>query len=368
MKIGIVAPIWLKIPPDKYGGTEDVVYNLTEGLVKKGHDVTVFGTEACRVSAKIIATIKEPLIESGLGWDHPQSLNAHLYHYLEAFKAAKDFDILHLHINKGFDIPGLFLAIHTGIPVISTLHFPAPTVNFRSGSYAVLSQFARLPFVSISNAARSGNNWNFVRTVYNAINIEQLPYSNASDDYFAWIGKALPVKGLKEAIHVAKKAGVRLKIMAAVDKANPESVRYFEDEVKPLIDGKQIEFLGEADVKMKATVLGKAKAMLNPIQWPEPFGLVMAEAQAVGTPVIVLNKGAASELVVDGTTGFVVDDLDEMVEKIKVIDRIDRRACRKHVEETFSIESMIVGYEKAYDTVIENWKQYQKEQHQLLPL
>jgi glycosyltransferase involved in cell wall biosynthesis len=361
MKIGIAGSLWINTPPKKYGGTEAVIASLADKLVEKGHEVTVFGPQTMNLSAKIVPTLDKPLFEKGIGFDNYASINYYLNHYLEVFRRANDFDVLHVHLNKNHDNIALILGLNSKTPVLFTLHYPAPTADYRPDKYLILNKFKYLPFTSISNAARSGNDWNFVKTVYNAIDIKQFPFSSASEDYFVWIGKAIPAKGLKEAIEVAKKANIRLKIMAAIDEDKPSSVKYF-NELKPLMDGKQIIYMGEADMAMKTAVLGKAKAFINPLQWPEPFGLVMAESQAVGTPVIALNRGSAPELIVNGKTGFVVDTLDEMVEKIKDIGRIERDACRSHVEMMFSPEKMVEGYEQAYGQAIKGWKEYRAKQ------
>lgn len=367
MKIGITGTLWINTPPEKYGGTEAVVATLANTLTEKGHDVTVFGPQTMNVTAKVIPTLDKPLLDMGIGYNDYAAINYHLNHFLEAFRRAGDFDILHVHLNKTHDYIALLLALYCKTPVLFTLHFPAPTAEYRPEKYLILNKFKYMPYTSISNAARSGNDWNFIATVYNSIDIKQFKYSSDSDDYYAWIGKAIPIKGLKEAIDVALKTGITLKIMAAIDKNDPSSAGYFE-ELKPLMDGKQIIYMGEADMAMKTAVLGRAKAFLNPIQWPEPFGLVMAESQAFGTPVIALNKGSASELVINGETGFVVGTLDEMADKIKNISGIDRAACRKHVENLYSPVKMVDGYEQAYKLTAEKWDEYRKRQTEALGL
>lgn len=364
MKIGVVGPIWLDIPPKKYGGTEEVVTNLVNGLVEKGHDVTLFAAANSQTKAKLVPTIDMPLISKGIKFDDYSAINYHINHFLQAFSSSTDFDILHVHLNRNYDYASFPFALSSKIPILFTLHYPAPTQTYRPEKYLVLSQFSQFPLTSISNTARSGNDWNFIKTVYNGLTLDEFPFIKIPDNYFAWIGKALPIKGLKEAIQVAKKANVTLKIMAAIDKASPVSVDYFENEVKPLIDGTQIQFLGEADHAMKVEVIGKAKAFLNPLQWPEPFGLVMAESQAVGTPVIALNKGAVNEIIKDKKTGFIVETMDEMVEKIALIDSIHREDCRAYVEKHFSMQSMVTNYVDAYQTVIQNWETYLYKQYQ----
>jgi glycosyltransferase involved in cell wall biosynthesis len=375
MRIGIIGPIWLQIPPEKYGGTEVVVHDLAEGLVKAGHEVTLFAASTTKTSARLIPTIDKPLIPAGIGWDEPTAINYHLHHFLQAFQHTEEFDILHMHLNKVQDNSALVFALHSKTPVLFTFHYPIPTATYRPGKYKFLSDFPHFPYTSISNAARMGNDWNFVSTVYNSLDLSQYPFVETQDlaslqqgGYFAWLGKILPIKGLKESIEVAKKAGVQLKIMGAIDKDNPDSTAYFENDIKQLIDGKQIQFLGEADLKMKVEIFGKAKGFINALQWPEPFGLVMAEAQAMGAPVIALNKGAVAELVVNGKTGFVCESMDEMVDAVKKADTITREDCRAWVEEKFSRGNMIKGYEDAYTKTIQHWEEWRTQQRESINL
>ena len=363
MKIGVIGPIWLNIPPDGYGGTEEVVANLVNGLVDKGHDVTLFGPKTSKVKAKVFPTVEVPLREKNVEWTN---VNYNLNHYLDAFSKAAEFDILHMHLNKSQDYLTLPLSLHSKTPVLFTLHFKLPTPSFYKDRYEVLRRFRDLPFTSISNSQREALELNYVSTVYNSLNMDRFKFNSKAEDYFVWLGKIKKVKGTKEAILAAKKANVKLKVLGPVDRGVPEVVEYYEKEVKPLIDGKQIIEVGEVSPLERNRILSSAKALLNPISWQEPFGLVMAESQALGTPVIAFRRGAAPELIVEGKTGFLVKTVDEMVEKMGVIDKIKREDCRKNVEDNFSIPKMIEGYDAAYAKTIENWDNYLASQLKII--
>ncbi len=359
MKVGVIGPLWLNIPPVGYGGTELVVYNLVQGLTKDGHDVTLFGPKTAQVDCKVIPTIDAPLREQNIPWT--DMLNT-LHHITEAFDRAGQFDILHMHLNKSQDYLALPLALHSKTPVVFTFHFKLPTLQDNPLRYAILTKYNKFPYTSISNSQRGKMPLNFIATVYNSLNIAEFPLTEKPEDYFIWLGKVNPLKGTKEAILAAKKAGVKLKVLGAIDEGVPAMKDYYYNEIKPLIDGTQITWYGTVTTQEKAKLLGGAKAFLNPILWEEPFGLVMAEAQATGTPVISFNRGAAPEVIVNGKTGFLINTLDEMVEKMKVIDTIDRKTCRANIVDTFSVEAMATNYEKAYEATIARWEEYVEEQ------
>lgn len=355
MKVGVVGPIWLDIPPKGYGGTEEVVFNLVNGLAEKGHDVTLFGPGTAKVKSKLFPTVPHPLRSDKVPWE---DIGYSLYHITEAFDRAPDFDILHVHLNKEQDFLALPLAAKSKTPVVFTFHFMLPNGSFNPGRNKVLYKYKSLPFTTISDSQRARLPFNFIKTVYNSLDINYFPFNAKPQDKFVWLGKINSRKGTREAILAAKKAGVKLMVMGVVEKGVPEMLEYFEKEVMPLMDGEQILWLGEVGLGEKARHLSEAKGFLNPIQWEEPFGLVMIESQAVGTPVISFNRGAAPELIIDGKTGFLVEDIDQMVSKIKDIDQISRMDCRKNVENNFSIAKMVEGYEDAYKTTIKNWDKY----------
>ncbi|HSW97174.1 MAG TPA: glycosyltransferase family 4 protein [Candidatus Saccharimonadales bacterium] len=368
MRVGIIGPIWLDIPPRAYGGTEEVIANLANGLVDNGHDVTVFGPANTTLKSKLVSTIKQPLRNANIEW---HNVLYTLYHITEGFDRASEFDILHMHLNKSQDYIALPLALHSKTPVTFTFHFRLPlNEGAMQDKYGVLDKYHSFPFTSISNSQRKPMpQLNFIQTIYNSLDMNSFPFiEKPTGDYFIWLGKVNPLKGTKEAILAAKQAGVKMYVLGAIDKGVPNMYEYYEKEVKPLIDDKQIIWKGEVPIEEKAHLLGNAKAFLNPIQWEEPFGLVMAEAQATGTPVISFNRGAAPEVIIDGKTGFLVNTVNEMVEKMKTIESIDRKACRKNVEDIFSVPTMAKNYEEAYQTTIDNWEEYKKKQMENIEL
>ncbi len=352
LRVAQVGSIWENIPPDKYGGTERVIYLLTEGLVKKGFDVTLFATGAAKTSAKLDAVVPEPLIRKGIPWTNMLYPLLHLTH---AFDREHDFDLLHVHLNKSSDYLALPLARPIKDKVVFTFHFPYPATPERADRHEVLQKYKDLNFISISNSQRrGGENLNWLGTVYNGVDLTTYTFSPEPNDYVLWVGKFNPDKGTKEAIQAAKLAGVKLQVAGAIDTLDPQDKAYYEDVVKPMIDGGQVTYIGELTDEEKNKVYGQARALLNPIQWNEPFGLVMAEAMATGTPVIGFPNGAAPEIIVDGKTGFLVQTVEEMAAKISEVGSIDRKAVRARVEEHFSAETMVDGYNRIYEQLIKS--------------
>jgi len=349
MKIAQVSPPWLPVPPVGYGGTELVVHNVTEELVKRGHEVTLFATGDSKTKAKL-----EYYYESALGNDAFKKKNplTWLLHLHQLFAHAEDFDIIHNHAQY----IGMILADLVKTPSVHTLHgafyqgLDAPSGEIDEKRAALL-RFKNRPFISISNHQRTGlPDLNYVATVYNGIDIAEFRLGTGSGQYLCWLGRVTPSKGLDEAILIARKAGIPLKIAAFVD---PIDRPYFEQDIMPLIDGRHIQFVGEIkSKKAKSQFFEDAMAFLFPLRWHEPFGLVMVESMACGTPVIAYKRGSVPEVVVDGKTGFVVETREEMETKIKQIDKIDRRACREHVTKYFTIEKMVDRYERVYRKIM----------------
>lgn len=355
MRIGILGTIWLNTPPPFYGGTEEVVYNLANGLVEKGHQVTLFAPATTKTKAHLSPTVSLPLRSKDIPWT---DISYHLYHITQAFDRINEFDILHVHLNKNQDYMALPLAAAAQKPVVTTLHFALPLAQRLNDRHTILQKYKDLPYTSISASQRKGMDLNFIETIYNSLQLDHFPFSDKPQDYVAWIGKIVPHKGTKEAILAAKKAGVKIKLAGVVDEGVEESKKYFEEEIKPLL-GDNAEYIGPVDVQARAQFLGGASALLVPILWEEPFGLVMAEAQAVGTPVIAFNRGAASEVIQNNKTGFLVNTIEEMAEKMKEVATLNRQDCRIFVEKHFSIPTMVQGYENSYQTTITNWPIYQ---------
>ncbi len=352
LKIAQVAPLWENIPPEKYGGTERVVFNLTEGLIKRNISVTLFACGASKTSAELVSVYPRPLFRDGIPWTN---IMYPLLNITEAFDRQKEFDIIHIHLNKSSDYLALPLFNLIKGKTVFTLHFPYPSTQKRIDRCLVLQKYKHLNYISISNSQRlGGENMNWIANVYNGININLYTFNAYPKDYFVWLGKYNPDKGVKEAILAAKKAGVKLLLAGKVDNLESEDGFYYKKEIKPLIDRKQVIEVGEVDESKKNELLGMAKGFLNPIQWNEPFGLVMTESMATGTPVISFCRGAAQEIIEDGKTGFLVDTVEEMVDRIHKIETINRWKCRKRVERFFSSDTMTDGYINVYSKVLKS--------------
>jgi glycosyltransferase involved in cell wall biosynthesis len=344
MKIAVVAPPEETVPPPKYGGIELVVFNIVESLVTLGHDVTLFASGDSKTSAKLFALSDTPLRTQ------PRCKDLYLR---EAFKIMgigkalrslqdKEFDIIHNHIGWNL-LPFSYLL---PAPVVTTLHGPLDVERQRE----VYGAYPDAAYVSISLSQRRPlPQLNYVANVYNGINTAIFPFSEKPQDYYAFLGRMSPEKGPVEAITIAKKAGVKLKMAAKID---PLDEDFFQNKVKPLIDNQQITFLGEVDHAGKIELLGNAKALIAPIQWEEPFGLFFVEAMACGTPVITMKRGSTPEIIIDGTTGFLCNDIDQAVSAVSRVSNLDRRASYDHVQNNFSITAMTSGYLALFERLI----------------
>lgn len=351
LRIAQIGSLWENIPPEKYGGTERIIWSLTEGLQKKGHKVTLFACGTAKTSAKLVSVYPRPLTEDGIDWNN---LTYPLLNITACFDRQQEFDIIHMHLNKVSDFTSLPLFKTIKNKVIFTLHFPYPAIREKYDRHLVLQKYKDLNYVSISNNARKGGeNLNWIATVYNGIEESDFTFWENSDNYYLWVGKFNHDKGPDKAIAVAKKTGIKLILAGKIDRLEKEDYAYFKQRIEPRIDQKQITYIGEIGGKKKNEIFGKAKAFLNPINWNEPFGLVMAESLAVGTPVISYRNGAAEEIIVNGETGFLVDSLEEMVQKIPKVDLIDRKKCRQRFEEHFTAKIMVENYEKLYKSILD---------------
>ena len=340
LRIALVAPLAERVPPRKYGGTELVIANLANGLVERGHAVTLLARSDSRTKAKLVSFYHpDPRARSryaSRGYMVPNYWQTLQLGWV--FERAKRFDVLHFHIGSTF-FPYTRL-IQT--PCVLTLHGRLNTTE----AAKVHNAYPEIPIVSISNNQRTPlPKLHFVRTVYNGISMTQHPMGAGRGNYLAFLGRMSPEKGPVQAIQAAKRAGMRLIMAAKVDTVDDA---YFTKKVKPLIDGRQIKFLGEVDHAGKLKLLQNAVGLLALIQWEEPFGLFMTEAMACGTPVIATNRGSVPEIVADGETGFVVGDVSDAVRAIKSLPSIRRSACRDRVARLFSTEAMATGYEAVY--------------------
>lgn len=345
LKIALLAPFEEPVPPEKYGGTELVVSNITETLVSLGYDVHLVATGDSKTASILHPVFNEALRKNPKAQDskfRETSKYLGIGKVLEIVSEIKP-DIIHNHIGWRLIPFEKFI----GAPVVTTMHGPLETEAQR-GMYEM---FPNHRYISISNNQRApASKLNFLGTVYNGIDISKFDFESKHGEYLAFLGRMSPEKGPKVAIEVAKKFGMKLIMAAKVDAVDKE---YFKNEIEPLIDGKQIIFVGEVGPKEKNDLLKNAYALLATIQWREPFGLFLIEAMATGTPVVVTNMGAAPELVLNNKTGFTVDnDIDAYVEALKKIPNIKRKDCRKRVEENFTKEKMTEGYVKIYDSLI----------------
>jgi glycosyltransferase involved in cell wall biosynthesis len=353
MKIALLAPFEESVPPHKYGGTELIVYHLCQILSEK-HSVFLLATGDSKTKARLVPIFPRSIRKEKISQNMKvrESLK-----YMGMAKVVEELkkinpDIIHNHIGWRFlPFAPLFKA-----PVVTTLHGP---LNIPYQQF-VYGKFKEFPFISISNSQRKPfRKLNYAATVYNGIDVKKFHFSDKpKGGYFAFLGRMSPEKGPIQAIQAAKKAGIKLKMYAKVDAVDKE---YFEKKIKPLIDGKQIEFPGEIGPKRKSNFLKNARALLCPLQWEEPFGLFMIEAMACGTPVIALKRGSVPEIIKNGKTGFICrpNDLDSMVRAIKRICRMSEKdyremrfRCRKHVENNFTAKRMVAEYEKVYRKIL----------------
>jgi len=345
LKIAQIAPLWFPIPPEKYGGTERIISFLTEELVKRGHDVTLFAPGDSKTKAKLVPFVKKGVISSGIAW---QDYWWNLINHSIAFERAKEFDIIHSH----WIIMGACFQRFVKTPVVHTMHNIPDKTHLR---WEVLNYYKNdLNPVFISESEKNNSPVKFKNSwvVYNGIDLKPFNFNPKPKNHFIWIARICQAKGTKEAIQIAKKAGVKLLLAGQLQ---PHHQEYFEKEIKPELNS-NIQYIGEISEKELSNFYGQGKVCLYPINWEEPFGLVMAESMACGTPVIVFDRGSAKEVVKDGKTGFIVNTIDEAVEAIKKIGQIDRNECRKRVEDNFSIKKMVDGYEKVYYDILKRRK------------
>ena len=337
LRIAQVAPLFERVPPALYGGTERVVSHLTDELVRRGHDVTLFASGDSLTPARLLAACPAALRLAGAGVD---TTVPHVIQLAQLIERAADFDVIHLHVgHEAFPVARLL-----GVPSVHTLHGRLDAPELRP----LFARFADRPLVSISQAQRAplldlGLTW--AATVHHGLPLDGYAYARRGGDYLAFLGRISPEKRPDLAIAVAKRVGMPLRIAAKVD---PVDRRYFERDIEPLLHHPLVEYLGEIDEAAKPGFLGGAAALLFPIDWPEPFGLVMIEALACGTPVIARRRGSVPEVIRPGRTGFIADTVDEMAAAVRRLDRIDRAACRRDAESRFSVDRMVDGYETVY--------------------
>jgi glycosyltransferase involved in cell wall biosynthesis len=339
MRIAQVAPLYESVPPKLYGGTERVVSWLTEELVRLGHDVTLFASGDSMTTAHLVPCCTRAL---RLDPDCKDQLAHHLLMLDQVFSKKEDFDLIHFHV----DYLHFPLSRREQIAHVTTLHGRLDLPDL----VPLYRKFRDMPVISISDAQRMPLPWaNWLGTIHHGLPEKSLAFCGAPGNYLAFLGRTSPEKGLDQAIEIAKRAGIPLKIAAKIDHVD---VEYFETIIKPLLDHPLIEFVGEIGYPDKNEFLGNAAAFLFPIAWEEPFGLVMIEALACGTPVIAYPRGSVPEVIEDGVTGFVVADVDRAVAAVEKIGAIDRKKCRQSFERRFMAERMALDYEDIYQRVV----------------
>jgi len=337
MRIAQVAPLAESVPPKLYGGTERVVATLTDELVQQGHEVTLFASGDSETRATLVAPCREALRLAASA----DPLAAHLLMIELVSHRAHEFDVVHFHV-----APLHFsMARRMTTPHVTTLHgrLDLPDIT------TLYEEFDDVPLISVSDAQRAPlprQNW--VGTVYHGLPNGELHFSHGPGKYLAFLGRIAREKRVDRAIAIAKACEWPLKIAAKVD---PSDVQYFKAEIEPLLDHPLIEFQGEIGESEKSDFLGQASALLFPIDWPEPFGLVMIEAFACGTPVVAFRGGSVDEVIDHGVTGFAVDDLDAAIQATRCVHRLDRRACRDAFERRFTAARMASDYLQLYKQV-----------------
>jgi len=345
MRIAQVAPMYEAVPPLRYGGTERVVSYLTEELVRRGHNVTLFASGDSRTSAKLVPTSAAALRERfTLQEMRDVAPPLHLAMMGEVLQRADEFDIIHSHVDY---FPWAF-APFVNTPLLTTMHGRLDVAYWPP----LIERFPKTPLVSISHHQRAPlaplhPHW--VGTVYNGIPVDQFPFSEQQGDYFLFLGRIAVEKRPDWAVEVAKRTGIKLKVAAKVD---PYDQEYYDREIKHLFDHPLVEFLGEADEQEKRQLLAGARALLFPIDWPEPFGMVQIEALACGTPVLAMNRGSVPEVLRHGVSALIGNSVDELVALAPHLGQLDRRACRREAELRFSSRAMAQGYEQVYRRVI----------------
>ncbi len=340
MHIAQIAPLTEAIPPRLYGGTERVVSWLTEELIALGHEVTLFASGDSQTSARLEAVWPRALRLDGAVRD-PNAL--HMLMLEKVYRRAGEFDFLHFHL----DYYPFSLFSRQPTPMITTLHGRLDLPEHQP----VFDAFSSMPVVSISNSQRRPlPQAHWVRTVHHGLPAQLLVPKPIKPSYFAFLGRIAPEKGADRAIRIAEHCGMPLKIAAKVDKTDRE---YFDERIQPMIKASNVEYIGEINDKDKSEFLSGAVALLVPIDWPEPFGLVMIEAMACGTPVIAFNRGSVPEVVDDGVTGFIVEDETGAIGAVDRLGQLSRERIRKRFEERFTARRMAQDYLSVYRSLMD---------------
>src|SRR3984885_4343885 len=328
-RVAILSPVAWRTPPRQYGAWETVAGNIAEGLAARGWDVTLFATRDSVTRARLHA-----VIDQGYEEDHTVDPKVAEYlHISEAFEHSAEFDLIHSH----YDFMALAYSRLVKTPVLTTIH------GFSSDKIMpVYQKYREGYFVSISDSDRAPG-LNYLATVYNGIDLALYPFQESPGEELIFLGRIHPDKGVHLAIAVARLSGLPLLIAGII-----QDKEYFRKQVEPYLDEREIRYIGPVDVAGKNELFSRARALLPLNTLPERFALVLAEANAAGVPVVAMDLGSCREVIADGQTGFLVNGVNEAVEALKRVDKIDRAACRRRVRECFSIETMVEAYERVY--------------------
>jgi glycosyltransferase involved in cell wall biosynthesis len=341
MRIAQVAPLIESVPPKHYGGTERIIAYLTEELVRFGHKVTLFASGDSVTSAELVPVCRRSFRQNRRAKDYLSREVLLMDHVMER---AGEFDLIHFHTG----CLHYLICRHLPVPNITTLHGRLDTPEV----LRLYERFRHMPMISISNSQRAP--WpcaNWQATIYHGLPQDLFRFHPERGDYLAFLGRASSEKRVDRAIEIAKRVGMPVKIAAKVDRADR---RYFKREIEPLLNDPHIEWVGEISDKDKDEFLGNAYALLFPIDWPEPFGLVMIEAMACGTPVVAYEGGSVSEVMENGVTGFVVNNIEQAVEAVRRIRELSRAGCRDVFEKRFIASRMASGYVDVYKRLIDS--------------
>jgi glycosyltransferase involved in cell wall biosynthesis len=334
-RVAVLSPVAWRTPPRQYGAWETVASNITEGLVARGWDVTLFASGDSVTRAHLHAVVDK-------GYEEDSTADPKVAEYLhisEAFERAAEFDLIHSH----YDFMALTYTRLVSTPVLTTIHgFSSPKIM------QVYQKYRDGYFVSISDSDRAPG-LNYLGTVYNGIDLSLYPLRQSQGDDLIFLGRIHPDKGAHLAIEVARQSGRPLLIAGII-----QDKTYFREQVEPYLDDGQIRYIGSVDVPGKNELFARARALLHLNTIPERFGLVLAEANAAGVPVIAMDLGSCREVIEDGRTGFLVNNVSEAVEAVQKIPEIDRTTCRENVQQRFSIDTMVDAYERVYDKIFEH--------------
>jgi glycosyltransferase involved in cell wall biosynthesis len=342
MRIAQIAPLHESVPPKKYGGTERVVYNLTEELVKRGHDVTLFASANSTTSAKLVSVFHDGLRQEFPSDERKRFLYT-LLHLQTAYSQEKKFDLIHDH--NGFY--GAPFAQHSRKPVVMTLHGQLPPET-----KTIFKRFNKPKLVAIShNQQERVPQVKFTSTVYNGLDFNHYPFGRKYGNYLVFVGRICAEKGVHHAIDVAEAAGIPLIIAAKYEPAIKANKEYYLKFIKPRLNH-QIRWIGEVSQEKRNELFANALASLHPATWAEPFGLTLIEAMACGCPVVAFKRGAIPEVVQHGLTGYVVTTVNDMIESLKKIAQISRSDCAEFTRENFSAVQMADGYERVYQNAL----------------